>query len=271
MKIFPMCGFCSYLFFILIWTFLVPNYHCWKASSTSSPRLFKYKVIKRNPFLISNKLRNGLKYLILPNKAPSNGLSAYLEILSGSVNERESERGMAHFLEHIAYMSAPSRIQLAGIAGSRANAFTDFHHTVYFSSCPTTANGVCDTRPTVLNMLSEVLQTPVDKERIAAERAAILSEMAHVNTVKHRIGMQKLHDLHADNILCSRDPIGREDAIRSWCESDIRRFQQRVYRPDNAVLYVVGDIDVPSTEHLIETTFGDIPNPHNSGLGSCML
>lgn len=47
--------------------------------------------------------------------------------------------GMAHLLEHVAYMGSPKRQLISG-TGSRTNAYTDFHHTVFFAACPTEAS-----------------------------------------------------------------------------------------------------------------------------------
>ena len=81
-------------------------------------------------------LDNGLKYIILPNNVPGGRFEAHLEVLSGSAFELERQQGMAHMLEHVVYMGSPKRQLISG-TGSRTNAYTDFHHTVFFAACPT--------------------------------------------------------------------------------------------------------------------------------------
>ena len=76
--------------------------------------------------LVEGKLDNGFNYIILPNSVPEGRFEAHLEILSGSAHELESQQGMAHLLEHVAYMGSPKRQLISG-TGSRTNAYTDFH------------------------------------------------------------------------------------------------------------------------------------------------
>ena len=86
--------------------------------------------------LVQGKLDNGFTYIIYPNAVPPGRFEAHLEILSGSAHELEDQQGMAHLLEHVAYMGSPKRQLISG-TGSRTNAYTDFHHTVFYASCPT--------------------------------------------------------------------------------------------------------------------------------------
>lgn len=52
-------------------------------------------------------MANGLTYFILPNNNPPGRFEAHLEVLSGSANELETQQGMAHLIEHVAYMGSP--------------------------------------------------------------------------------------------------------------------------------------------------------------------
>jgi hypothetical protein len=70
--------------------------------------------LSRHPQLIRGKLENGLTYVILPNNVPEGRFEAHLEILSGSANELASQQGMAHLLEHVAYMGSPKRQIISG-------------------------------------------------------------------------------------------------------------------------------------------------------------
>lgn len=88
--------------------------------------------------IVQGILPNGLHYKILPQKEGSDRIESYLEVLSGSVAEEDNQQGMAHLLEHVLFMGNDKRRLLRG-AGIRCNAFTDFHHTVYFGSCPVEA------------------------------------------------------------------------------------------------------------------------------------
>ena len=85
-------------------------------------------------------LPNGLRYVLLKNAAPAGRFEAHLEILAGSADEDDSQQGMAHLVEHIAYMGSRKREALFG-TGSQTNAYTDFHHTVSKQTSKQAANG----------------------------------------------------------------------------------------------------------------------------------
>ena len=61
------------------------------------------KKIPQNPNLIKGKLSNGLTYYIYPNDYPKGEAIYRLFIKSGSVFETEDQKGLAHFLEHMAF------------------------------------------------------------------------------------------------------------------------------------------------------------------------
>jgi predicted Zn-dependent peptidase len=88
-----------------------------------------------HPLIRSGQLPNGLKYIILPNASPPDRFEAHLEVFAGSADELDTQQGMAHLVEHIAYMGSRKRERLFG-TGSQTNAYTDFHHTVFYASCP---------------------------------------------------------------------------------------------------------------------------------------
>jgi len=118
--------------------------------------------------LVQGYLENGLKYLILPNSVPGGRFEAHLEVLSGSAFELERQQGMAHLLEHVVYMGSPKRQLISG-TGSRTNAYTDFHHTVFFAACPTTMPDQLWKKPMMpmaFDALLDVMTTTVDEERM---------------------------------------------------------------------------------------------------------
>jgi len=170
--------------------------------------------LPEHPGLKKGVLPNGLRYAILRNAAPPGRFDAFLEIFAGSADELESQQGMAHIVEHISYMGSRKRERLFG-TGSQTNAFTDFHHTVYFACCPVdTLNLLGRPRPMLpmaLDALSEVLEARFEESRLEKERAAILSEMSMVNTMDYRVECQILSALHAENKLALRFPIGKEE------------------------------------------------------------
>jgi len=224
---------------------------------TATIPLYQQKLHKHEN-LVEGKLDNGLSYVILPNAVPAGRFEAHLEILSGSAKELDHQQGMAHLLEHVAYMGSPKRQLISG-TGSRTNAYTDFHHTVFFASCPTQTPDQFWKRPMLpmaLDALLDVMTVRVDDHRLAKERAAVLSEASMVNKMEYRVECQILSALHEENRISTRFPIGKEHLIKIWTKEDLQLYHDTHYRPDNSVLFIVGDLDVDSTIATIQSKFG---------------
>lgn len=217
-------------------------------------------ILPRHSSVVEGKLANGLSYIILPNAIPAGRFEAHLEVLSGSIHELESQQGMAHLLEHVAYMGSPKRQLISG-TGSRTNAYTDFHHTVFFAACPTQTPDQFWKRPMLpmaLDALVDVMTCTVDDFRLEKERAAVLSEASMVNKMDYRVECQILSSLHMENRISKRFPIGKESLIRTWSKEDVQRYHSIHYRPDNAVLFIVGDVDIQNTISVIREKFGHL-------------
>jgi predicted Zn-dependent peptidase len=183
-----------------------------------------------------------------------------LQVFSGSADELEPQQGIAHLTEHVAYMGSRKRERLFG-TGSQTNAYTDFHHTVFYAACPTytpRSNGNVPMLPMALDALCDVMEARVEPSRLEKERQAVLSEMTMVNTIEYRVECQILATLHRENRLAKRFPIGKESLIRSWQTDDVKTWHRTHYRPDNVLLYIVGDVNPEEAEKVIQEKFGHI-------------
>eukprot|EP00554_Chaetoceros_debilis_P006134 CAMPEP_0194079482 /NCGR_PEP_ID=MMETSP0149-20130528/5671_1 /TAXON_ID=122233 /ORGANISM="Chaetoceros debilis, Strain MM31A-1" /LENGTH=1254 /DNA_ID=CAMNT_0038760989 /DNA_START=225 /DNA_END=3989 /DNA_ORIENTATION=+ len=213
-----------------------------------------------HPNIHTGVLENGLSYVILPNKSPAGRFEAHLQVFSGSADELEPQQGIAHLTEHVAYMGSRKRERLFG-TGSQTNAYTDFHHTVFYAACPTftpRSNGKTPMLPMALDALCDVMEARVEPSRLEKERAAVLSEMTMVNTIEYRVECQILATLHRENRLAKRFPIGKESLIQTWQTDDVKTWHRTHYRPDNVLLYIVGDVDPKDAERVIDSKFGHI-------------
>ncbi|RZC54766.1 hypothetical protein C5167_013622 [Papaver somniferum] len=232
-----------------------------------------------HPKLHRGQLENGLRYIILPNKFPGERFEAHMEIHAGSIDEEEDEQGIAHMIEHVAFLGSKKREKLLG-TGARSNAYTDFHHTVFHIHSPTsTKDSDGELLPFVLDALNEIAFHPKFlANRVEKERRAILSELQMMNTIEYRVDCNLLQHLHSENKLSERFPIGLEEQIKKWDSDKIRKFHERWYFPANATLYIVGDIDnIPKIEYQIEAVFGragienetaSVPAPAPSAFGA---
>jgi predicted Zn-dependent peptidase len=112
--------------------------------------------------------------------------------------------------------------------------------------------------PMALDALVDVMEARCEPSRLEKERAAVLSEMTMVNTIEYRVECQILSTLHRENRLAKRFPIGKESLIRTWQADDVKSWHRQHYRPDNVLLYLVGDIDPDQAERAIAEKFGRI-------------
>ncbi|CAK7348928.1 unnamed protein product [Dovyalis caffra] len=230
-------------------------------SELERERLFEFlnSELPCHPKLHRGQLKNGLLYLILPNKVPPNRFEAHMEVHVGSIDEEDDEQGIAHMIEHVAFLGSKKREKLLG-TGARSNAYTDFHHTVFHIHSPTsTKDADGDLLLSVLDALNEIAFHPSFlASRVEKERRAILSELQMMNTIEYRVDCQLLQHLHSENKLSRRFPIGLEEQIKKWDADKIRKFHERWYFPANATLYIVGDIDnISKTVQQIENVFGE--------------
>jgi predicted Zn-dependent peptidase len=117
--------------------------------------------------------------------------------------------------------------------------------------------------PMALDALADVMEAKCETSRIGKERQAVLSEMTMVNTIEYRVECQILGMLHRENRLAKRFPIGKEVLIRKWDRDDVRAWHRTHYRPDNVLLYVVGDLNAADVERCGERLY-TITSPRTS-------
>ncbi|ORM41514.1 putative delta-aminolevulinic acid dehydratase [Babesia sp. Xinjiang] len=217
------------------------------------------ELLPENPHIVRGRLDNGLEYTLLPNSNHCDRFEAYLEVLSGSADELEHQRGIAHFCEHVTYMGSRKRDCLVG-RDVRTNAFTDFHHTVFYASCPSVMDGCSgkgESLERALSALVDVVEAPTQfsTSRVEKERQAILSEARIINTLEYRKNCATVQALHAETRLSRRFPIGDLARLGEYTVNDLLDYHRVHYRPSNLRLFVVGDLDVSDAEYSIRRIF----------------
>ena len=109
-----------------------------------------------------------------------------------------------------------------------------------------------------LDALCDVMEARCEPSRIEKERQAVLSEMTMVNTIEYRVECQILSTLHRENRLAKRFPIGKEVLIQNWEKDDVQTWHRMHYRPDNVLLYIVGDLEPQYVEKMVQEKFGHL-------------
>ena len=224
-----------------------------------------------DPNVRYGKLDNGLTYYIRHNEKPDNRADFYIAQKVGSVLEEESQRGLAHFLEHMAFngttnlpgMTLRNYLQSRGIKfGENLNAYTAIDQTVYMvTEVPTDLPGLVDTCLLILHDWSSFIA--LEEEEIDNERGVILEEERTTGGANRRVMEQILPKMYPGSPYGERLPIGTKEVIANFSYQDIRDYYHKWYRPDLQGLIIVGDVDVDAIEARIKEMFADIPAPVN--------
>ena len=210
-------------------------------------------------------LDNGLTYYIRHNEEPKNQAFFYIAQKVGSIQEEESQRGLAHFLEHMCFNGTThfpdsSLIEyLEGIGvkfGAQLNAYTSVEETVYNIDNVPAREGAIDSCLLILHDWSHDLT--LDGKEIDKERGVIHGEWRMRNTGFTRILVKHLEELMSDSRYGRRFPIGLMEVVDECPYDTLRAYYHKWYRPDLQGIIVVGDIDVDQIEGKIKNLFGPI-------------
>ncbi|MBC8006401.1 MAG: insulinase family protein, partial [Verrucomicrobia bacterium] len=217
------------------------------------------------------KLENGLTYYIRPNARPEKKVELRLVVNTGSVLEDDSQQGLAHMAEHMAFNGTKnykkndivSFLQSIGVGfGNDLNARTGFNETIYILPIPTDKPGNLEKGFDILEDWAHNV-TYLDED-IDSERAIILEERRLGKGSSDRMYRQIFPKLFAGSKYGDRLPIGQEDIIKNFKYDEIRRFYKDWYRPDLMAVIVVGDITKENAEALVKKHFAALTNPANS-------
>ena len=213
------------------------------------------------------KLDNGLTYYLRHNEWPEHVANFYIAQRVGSIQEEDSQRGLAHFLEHMAF-NGSEHFQGNGIIdftrslgvefGSDLNAYTSIDQTVYrVCNVPTSKGlGALDSCLLILKDWSNGLL--LLEEEIVKERDVVHNEWRMGEGAQQRMITSALPKMYPNSKYGERMPIGLMSVIDSFRPETLRAYYHKWYRPDNQAIIVVGDIDVNHTEQKIKELFSAI-------------
>ena len=225
--------------------------------------------IAPDPAVRYGVLPNGLHYAILRNERPQNTVSVRLGFDVGWIDEGDSELGLAHFIEHMAFNGSTNvpegemikLLEREGLAfGADTNASTGFENTVYKLDLPRSDDALIDTA--LMLMRETAFELTIAPDAVDRERGVLASETRTRNTYSVRRTRDYLRFLAPDTVFSKqfRNPAA-PTVVASANAATLRGLYERFYRPDNAVLVVVGDVDPAEMAQKIATQFGDWQAP----------
>lgn len=224
-----------------------------------------------DPAVRYGKLDNGLTYYIRHNEEPKERAHFYIAQKVGSVQEDDSQRGLAHFLEHMCFNGTrhfPGNTLIEwcekiGVKfGYNLNAYTTFDETVYnINDVPVTSQGNIDSCLLILSDWADGLL--LDPAEIDKERGVINEEWRLRTSAQMRILERHLPEIFPGSRYGERMPIGKMEIVNSFKPEVLRAYYEKWYRPDLQGIIVVGDVDVDYVEGRIKQIFGEIKMPEN--------
>lgn len=228
------------------------------------PWLYRGSDVPVDEQWLFGEMKNGLRYAVRGNGVPPQQVSIRVRIDAGSLHEKDTEQGYAHLLEHLLFRESKYLKQAEAIAawqrlgatfGSDANAETSPTHTAYKLDIPNIDHAKLSES---FKLLSGMIREPVlNDANVAAERPIVLAEKRERGGAGLRIADLTRQTFFAGQRLAARNPIGTDETLRAANGKDVKAFYDRWYRPENAVIVVVGDADPMVLAGLVEQWFGD--------------
>ena len=225
-----------------------------------------------DPDVRIGKLDNGLTYYIRHNNWPENRADFYIAQRVGAIQEEESQRGLAHFLEHMCFNGTkhfPGNgvirfCESIGVQfGRDLNAYTSIDQTVYnISNVPTTRQSALDSCLLILSDWSGALT--LDPKEIDEERGVIHEEWRLRTSASSRMFERNLPALYPGSKYGVRYPIGLMSVIDNFKYKEIEDYYHKWYHPRNQAIVVVGNVDVDHTEAEIKKLFSGFKSPENA-------
>jgi len=224
-----------------------------------------------DPKIKKGTLPNGLTYYVVQHKKPEQRAALWLAVNAGAVLEDDDQRGLAHFVEHMAFNGTkrfPKQaiidyIEKAGIRfGADLNAYTGFDQTVYQLMVPTDDQTVMLKGLDILrDWAADVTFDPAEVDK---ERGVVLEEWRLRRGAGARILDKQFPIIFTGSKYGQRLPIGQPEILKSAPRDTLYRFYKDWYQPQNMAVIAVGDFDEKQLEKEIMARFGDLARTPNA-------
>ncbi len=221
-----------------------------------------------DPAVRAGRLPNGLRYFVRRNARPEKRAELRLVVNAGSVLEDDSQRGLAHFVEHMAF-NGTRRFPKAEIVnylerigmrfGADVNAYTSFDETVYMLQVPTDTARLVTTALDILEDWAHGIA--FDPAELAKERGVVVEEWRTGRDAGTRVSYRQFPVMLNRSKYADRLPIGTKESLETFPDSEAVRFYRDWYRPDLMSVVAVGDFDADEMIRMIEARFARIPMP----------
>ena len=197
-------------------------------------------------------LNNGMTILFEKRDLPV--ASVVIAVRCGGINEKPSEKGISHFIEHMLYKGTPTR-NSKKIAeeieknGGELNGFTDEAITAYWCKLPSKHLELA------LDVLSDMVKNPLfDEKEIEKERKVIFEEIKMRRDNPHIYVMDSIQEELYKGTL-GIGLIGTYETMKAIDRKKLVEKFNQVYQPNNMILGIVGDADFDKIVNFAEKSF----------------
>lgn len=266
---------------LLLPLFLAATLACSGAPAPSTPELIPVPRIEApealdaalpfDPRIRAGELDNGLTYYVRRNGSPQGRAELWLVVDAGSVLEEDDQRGLAHFIEHMAFNGTErferqelvSYLESIGMRfGPDVNAYTSFDETVYLLQVPTDRNGYVERGVEILEDWAHGIT--FDPAEVDQERRVLVEEWRLGRTAEGRLLDAQVPVLFSGSRYAERMPIGSREVLETVPRDELVDFYRDWYRPDLMAVIAVGDFDPARVERLVRRRFGDLDRPDDA-------
>ncbi|MBS0482747.1 MAG: insulinase family protein [Proteobacteria bacterium] len=209
-------------------------------------------------------LPNGLTVLVnTDHKAPVVAVSVWYGV--GSKNEPKGKTGFAHLFEHLMFNGSENATgdyfgPMQQIGATDINGTTWFDRTNYFETVPT---GALDMTLMLESDRMGHLLGAVTQEKLDNQRAVVKNEKRQGDNQPYGIvEYEQLENLYPAGHPYHHSTIGSMADLDSATLDDVKGWFRDHYGPNNAILVLSGDIDLPTAKAKVTKWFGEIaPGP----------
>ncbi|MBL1419323.1 MAG: insulinase family protein [Alphaproteobacteria bacterium] len=224
--------------------------------------------IQTNPSVLTKTLNNGFSYHLFEAKNDQDDAKVSFRFMVdiGSFQEDASQKGYAHFVEHLAFRGSKNftyeqkkqHLSDGGLNfGQHSNAFTDYDKTLYFiDEINATEARLTTDLKLFRDVAGGILFADID---VNLERGIVIQELLlrqqKANNIQQKIA--KLYD--ATGVFEDKDPIGTRQIIELANPKQLKAFYHKWYQPQFMHLMVAGNFDKQKMATQIEAIFNDLP------------
>lgn len=206
------------------------------------------------------RLENGLQVLLFPDVS-SPKVTVNLTVFVGSRHEGYGEAGMAHLLEHMLFKGTPSIANIPAELKQRGadfNGTTWLDRTNYFETLPA---GDENLEFAIRLEADRMVHSLIRAEDLASEMTVVRNEFEQGENSPQGVLMERMMAAAWEWHNYGRSTIGNRADIERVPVQNLRRFYEKFYQPDNAMLVIAGAFQPEQALPLVLKHFGAIPRP----------